>query len=241
MPIKQENWDGVTAPAIPSNWTVDTGLTTTAIFSGGITPTSSPNALTLAVGNNTPRFATWGTADTNNGDTTVQVNCNASGISNNLSFGLFLRCNVNAAIQSSSTFYRFFWGLNTNQAIITKVVAGVSTTLSALNVVSISAPLWYQITFTASGSTITASVQRMTDGFWLNSSGNFQSGQTNSNSATDSAITGAGFAGLLIQARTDFAYADDWLFENAAPVALTPYMKPIQSWIRGPLFTKVYG
>ena len=45
MPIATQNWDGVTAPAIPAGWNVDSNYTTTSTLGGGIVPISTPNVL----------------------------------------------------------------------------------------------------------------------------------------------------------------------------------------------------
>jgi len=62
--IKYENWDGVTAPAIPFGWSVSTPIVTTASPGGGIGPISSPNVLACPSQLSATNWAAvWGTVD----------------------------------------------------------------------------------------------------------------------------------------------------------------------------------
>jgi hypothetical protein len=212
MSLKFENWDGVTAPAIPTGWTADSPAATTSSLGGGDTPISSPNVVAVGPqGGGAPfRYVTWGTADSNGGDVSVTANFNADNSSDRLLYSVFARCNASAAVRASSTFYAWECDFVNNNSKIVKDVAGTVTGLSTIFPISLSPRVWYQVTFTLQGTSLTLAVQRLSDNKWLNSSGSFQSGQTNAHSITDFSISGAGYAGLALSARSDTAYADDW-------------------------------
>ena len=196
---------------------------TTATFLGGVTPTSSPNALKVgAQGGGTPlKYATWGTADTNGGDVSVQASFNASASTDQLIYALFARCNVSAAVLSTSTFYTWEMDLSNLNSKLIKTSSGVLSTLATVSSISLSALIWYTATLSLVGSQIAVSVQRSSDSKWLTSSGTWQTAAANVHSLTDSSITGSGYAGLAMSARSDTAYSDDWSLSAAtAPVTV---------------------
>ncbi len=215
--LKFENWDGVTAPAIPSGWTVNSPANTKSSLAGGIAPISSINVLgVVAQGGGAPtRFATWGTQDTNNGDVAVSAYFNNDANTDANVWGLFARCNVSAAVRSTSTFYWWNFDLVNLDSRIDKVVAGSLTNLSIINVSAWTVPQWYLATLRLVGSNLSASIQRLSDNFYLDATGTFVSGATTCNSATDSSITGVGYSGLTLQSRSDAAYSDNWTLETA--------------------------
>jgi hypothetical protein len=78
----------------------------------------------------------------------------------------------------------------------------VATTLTKVagtgSTPTITSGVTYSCTLDVAGTTIALRVQRSSDSNWLNSSGSWQSGQTNCLSATDSSITDAGRPGLWL-------------------------------------------
>lgn len=223
--IKLENFDGVTAPAVPSGWTFDASLVTTASFLGGVTPTSSPNtAAVIANAALTNFFGTFGTIDSVAGFVSVQANfnCSAAFASTPAVFGLTARSSVNAVVQASSTFY---WLKLTvaaaGQFQLLSVTAGTPTTLATVNSASLAAATWYQVLFTLNGTMLQASCQRLTDSLWLRADGSFGT-QTAAINLTDSSISGAGYAGFSLEAKTISSYCDDWSFNSLSAPAVPP-------------------
>lgn len=80
-----------------------------------------------------------------------------------------------------------------------KYVAGTLTKIAGTGVTpTITSGVTYRITLDMNGTTIAMRVQRQSDSNWLNSSGSWQSGQTNCLSVTDTDITAAGRPGFWL-------------------------------------------
>lgn len=220
MSLKFENWDGVTAPTVPSGWTVDSPLATASSFLGGISPTSSPNALVLSVaGNSTSRYATWGTTDGNSGNVSVQASFNTAANTDQITWSLFARSNASATNRSTSTFYLWQLDLTNLNSKVFKINGGVGATLGTVSSITLATQTWYQATFSLFGSAITLTLQRMSDSKWLTSAGAFQTSPAVAHTITDSSITGSGFAGLALAARSDTVYTDDWTLSSSSSAA----------------------
>jgi len=222
--ITSQNWDGVTPPAIPSGWTVSAGLVTTS--SG---QTSPPNSL----GSSSPTFsgttaAMWGTLDSNSGNVAVQSSLylGADGSANR--WGLFARADK-TPLSGSSMFYALWLA---NLASPSSPTLSISLTdhgiESALNgaTVPIGGPItggWYTAFLVISGSTLTGSLQRQSDGAWLTSNGTWGTSQANAISVLDSSLSGSGYAGVLLNGTlAGTMYSDDFVLSTAPnPVSLT--------------------
>lgn len=226
--IKSENWDGVTAPAIPSGWTVDTQLATTTTLS----PTSTPNSLGYLTPNNAVvPYATWATQDTNSGDVQVSATIRLATTSVEQDIWLFGRCNVVAANANDGTHTNYnviiSRGSGSPGLFLNKKVAGTTTHLATVAGASIFADATnYRLYLRCRGSSISAQCQRLSDSFWLNSSGVFvsdPSGATTAATATDTAITGAGYAGIGTYLATSAGSIglDDWLLESVVNATIS--------------------
>lgn len=204
-----ENWDGATPPAAPSGWTFGGGITTVAPGSSP-TPISGPNTLKRASGAIGTVAATWGTPDANSGNVAVMGTGQLfSGSTLNERFSVFARGSASSVNFSSSTFYEAqlkFSGFLT----LNSVVSGTSTAIGSSLAFTASTGEWYRMTLTCNGTTITITVQRVSDGFWLNSSGNFNSPAATAITRTDSSISGAGYAGWYAFAPSADIFGDDW-------------------------------
>lgn len=230
--IKDEKFDGVTAPTNPSGWTFASGFVTTSspTSSGGaITPTSSPNVLDLPNrSGNGQFFAIYGTIDPGNGDVSVQCNINASSVTHALAHGLVARASATSVSSSSGNYYLAVLDAFNQIAQLYKCSSGSQATIGPqLNNYNYYGDEWLQATLNVSGSspvTVALSVQDIGSGpnagLWLNSSGIWQSGATDAITYTDSSspITGVGYAGLVGQNRSDTGlYFDDWIFSTYSP------------------------
>lgn len=226
MSIHSENWDGVTPPAIPAGFNCDANLVTTATFAGGITPTSSPNALKQSGGSlNTNYCCTWATADSNSGNVTVQANCTwywSTSTPNSTIFGLCARGSAATLNFSSTSFYWFTFDFIVQQVAIQKVISGTATVLgSAVSMPTPARGTWYQLEATLNGTALSLAINRLSDNTWLNSSGSFVGGGATAISLTDGTLTSAGYAGLTggtnVSAGASDLYSDDWIFANVNP------------------------
>jgi hypothetical protein len=235
--IHYENWDNVTAPAIPSVWTVVSPLKTDSSPTAGISPLSSPNVLAAdSTGTSAHYPATYTLADSAGGNVLVYASFNAASTSSNQSFGIFARGSANPIVLGSSTFY---WAqLSTSGQVcrLYAVVAGTQTLLQSVNTGSTLADdAWYQLQLSCQQSTIAVSVVRGTDGYSLNPSGSFQAGSTVAIAVSDTSVRGSGFAGLTLQSWSDNAYTDEWYFYEYAALPQAPAVRalPILRAARG--------
>jgi hypothetical protein len=198
--IFSENWDGVTAPAIPAGFNQqDIDGFEIVTSTSGATPLSSPNILKLAGSSGLASFRTitFGTLDGAGGN--VQVTGtgqfgSGGGISNS-EFAVFARSNQSTTSYTSSTFYEFRVSGANAAFEINAFHAGTSTPIFSVATSELASGVFYEIQATLSGPTLQAVVTRLSDGFFLNmATGAFQAGSS-STTQTDSSITGEGFIG----------------------------------------------
>jgi hypothetical protein len=124
---------------------------------------------------------------------------------------------------------------------LVRVVNGTTTVLADLSSASWFSGNWVRVTLSVSGSQLQAQVYRTDTGQYLNSSGKWQSAATSALSVSDTAISGAGFAGV---GRAP-GYSGNIYFDNfsVTPLASTspgggttssgaPVIPQHYSWIR---------
>ncbi len=204
----------MTAPAIPAGWTVPVAMVTTTV---GATPISSPNMLFLASGQPVGVFiATWGTPDSNGGNVSVTGTGQQTVSFHPQEFSVVARGDSASLSYTGSTFYEAQFAFS-GQVSLNKVVAGVQTTISGPLSAAVATGAWYAVTLECNGSAISVAVQRLSDNFWLASSGGWQAGVTTAISVTDTSITGAGYAGWAATATLSSVFGDDWTFETVGP------------------------
>jgi len=222
MPSVTQNWDGVTAPAVPSTWNYTSGtFVTSSSLAGGLVPTSSPNAAAVTGGETTAtQYAGYESQDGNGGNVALQANFAAT--ANGTGF-LICRCTDSPANAGSSSYYDASININTKVVAIAVVNSGSPTTLVSLSASTLATDTWYTLFLVATLSSLSASVQRHSDGEWLNASGSFQVGQTTCLTTTDSSISGAGYFGLGLFAKLGSSYSDDFSEGPAPPQVGFPY------------------
>jgi hypothetical protein len=239
--IKAENWDGVTAPAVPTGWNVSANLATATG-----TVISAPNALALASGAGAAdNYATWGTADTSSGNVSVYALFYFTTlVGGGPGFGN--RCGVAArgstsSLNSSATTQYVGWlttdtaSASKGQLSISKFTSGTEFGLSAgvslAGANNVQAATWYLVRLDLNGSSLILSCQRQTDGYWCNSSGVFAAAAAAAVSITDTSITGSGYAGLAMNqgAVSQGLYSDNWELDTLLFGALPPpwYRQPV--------------
>lgn len=91
-----------------------------------------------------------------------------------------------------------------------RVTDGVTTTLAGVATKSYTSDLWLRVSLTVEGNHLQARVQRLDDGRWLNSLGEWQSDPAAALDAFDNGISGTGMVGL---ARPSL-YAGSLYFDN---------------------------
>ncbi len=99
---------------------------------------------------------------------------------------------------SVNTGYFFIWFRSTGTLRLYKYVAGSLSLIGTALAWAPATGVPYRLTLSMNGTALACRVQRISDGFWLTTagSGNYQSGQVDCITATDSAITAAGRAGF---------------------------------------------
>lgn len=228
MPIiKSETWDGVTAPAIPSGWTVDSPLVT----STANTPSSAPNALAYPIASGGSfGLATWGTADGHSGNVQLSstlrfVNSSGAGPQQ---LWLYARGSALATAANWGTASAYVLYVQRNgppDVNLYQRVGGTNTLLASLGTGTLLADATnYRFYLLCYGSTIQVRAQRLSDGLWLNSSAAWVADSTNSTialSVSNSAIAASsGYSGLgyyLPNTTGGDLWSDDFLLETSGP------------------------
>jgi hypothetical protein len=227
--IHAEDFDSLTPPAMPLDWNVGTGFTSTTVIDS-VTPTTSPNEVKWVDSTNGTYYATWGTAtDGNGGNCVVQCDVNTFGAtSTDLRLGVTARGSA-STLTSSTSNYAAWLDYDSLLVGISKQISGTETTLASHSV-SLASPGWYTLIFTLSGTSLQLEVQRQSDGYWLNSSGTFVSGQTTALTVTDSTLGSAGYAGVFAEqfGAGMTGFFDTWSFSTVgiAPSQPIPFTWP---------------
>ena len=184
--IHSESWDGVSAPALPGDWSFGVGnpLVTSASPTGGISPLSAPNVLgCLATVDNTHWPAIWQTPDSTGGNVLVVASFNAASTTSNQTYGLLARVS-GTAIDGGTSYY---WAqltpdrigfANPAHVLLYGVVSGTQTVLATVQSITISTDEWYTLSLDCQDSTIAVTLTRASDGYYLTSSGTWQADPT---------------------------------------------------------------
>lgn len=218
--ITSESFDGVTVPALPSGWVASADISTQASVSN-----SSPNALQNTV-DSTTKFAYYDGADDGNGG-----DAQASFVLIPVTIGTVVRAayslvRMTAPSTTVAGMTSYFTFVNTVSGLVTlgKFVSGSITNFSSITSGAI-AGLAFNIRpyCIAIGTTITARIQRLSDGNWLDSAGVWQPTVQDHIAHTDASISGVGKAGIGMQRgdSSDLHFIDDFVFETAPVVTAT--------------------
>lgn len=225
-----ENWDGVTAPAVPAGWNADPLYATSTAHRY-----TTPNALKL--GTVTPGvvyYATNSAMDSGGGavvDVTslVYIDNIAEDAQNYI--GPTFRCSA-ATMDNSST--SCYWvRLYINPSTVSPYLSFASVVNGSVNDVFIVTDVsnglvvgtWYSIRVTSGGGDLfNVSVTRMTDGYTLDPDGAFVSTPSVAiENLHATAIPSGGYYGVAASAATtDLAYFDDFLVNASMPTIVWP-------------------
>lgn len=221
--ITSQNWDSVTAPALPSGWTYGTGFATTT--TGPLPVPSSPNMLVGPGILNADQVAFFNTSDSVNGDVivTAKFAMQGSGAGGTPSArGSVCARGTNLNNAGTRTAYIAELDFLNNTAKLISVVSGTAATIVTFSAAFYGAygpgATWFTLRLQCDGSALAVSIQ--TDGGqWLQPNGTWGATPLNCITATDGSVTGAGKAGLILydansETYSYNVYTDDFLFES---------------------------
>jgi hypothetical protein len=223
--VKTENWDGVSAPSIPSGW-VTTG---TSVVTSTSNPRSSPNVLAYPSGTTGQSTTIWGVQpDGIVADSIVSSYLYAnSALTAKLNFQLYSRYSGSSGASTplgSANCYVAIVVFNNGGAsglILDKFVGGSETVL--VGPVFPSAFVtgqYYKLVLSCIGTTISVQAQRDSDSKWLDNTGTWVtdvSGLTTCASVTDSSVSQSGYSGVgwFTSATTNGqGQWDDWVLQD---------------------------
>jgi hypothetical protein len=196
-----QNFDGVSAPNLPTGWTYGVSLVTTAS-----TNFSAPNSLTMSGGiSHEIDMAVYSTTDTS--ATSWTISCVVSLTQSNSYAG---PC-WNSSSDGSTCYYGKIAYSSTGSAQYVEIIKRVSSSETILATIQpgvsfLTSGRWY--TFAMSGSqsgatmTMTATVVDSTNGYYLTSSGTWQAGATNAFSLSDGSGVTPNYFGVALSSAT---------------------------------------
>ena len=196
--LVSENFDGVTAPALPSGWTFNGSWATNSTVA-----LSAPNSL-VENDLSTVDIATYNTIAPV-ADITVSASILTGIVDNTSNQEAFVAARFNSQTFAGSSGYLagLLLGVSDVPHDGIQLLKRVSGSNSSLGTViptgsnSFAANVWYAITLQCVGSTISVMCQRSTDSKYLTSGGTWQSSTTTCISVTDSSVSAAGYVGLV--------------------------------------------
>jgi hypothetical protein len=217
--IFSENWDGVTAPALPANWTASaTGITSTTNSTSGV------NSFEAQIISTAYTTATFNTVDPNNGDVVVETKVLFSGTANVPQLAGVLARGTGITYGNTTTGHGnsyhggIFYQGAPHAVQIQKSIGGTLTVLATLATTAFQQNVWYRIFLKCVGTSLSLKVRQENNGAWLNASGVFVFTEQACLSVTDSAVTGAGLTGTWTYtngAGAGIIYLDDFAVYNA--------------------------
>lgn len=207
-PYKQD-WDGVTAPALPSDWsTLGLPLPPQTSSSPPVAAESSPNVIIGTTNTSSgAQIIYLDTVDSSGGNVLVQADFAVlSGVGWGQLFGRV--SNISGFMFVTGTwpsayFVELFIDAGAGTAefvLIAYYVDGsghdVGSTLGTLGGVSISAGAYYTLSLLCDDSSIAVWVQRKSDGFWLQPTATWGAGFAAAIAVTDLWVEGSGLAAI---------------------------------------------
>lgn len=214
--IHTDNFDGVTAPALPSGWICGAApgsvyQTETAAFN------SAPNGVkNQYLSNNTLMY--WNTDDDGNGgdaQASAWFRVGAIGASG-LEAYVLCRLTTAAINFTGCTGYVASLDFGTGAVRLARCSGGGLTNLQTVTVSLSSAPESYLLFCRCVGTNIIARVQRLSDSKWLDSAGVWQTGAHDCINLVNAAVSGAGKSGvaLFLDDAGSSLVLDDFVFET---------------------------
>jgi hypothetical protein len=200
--VLQESFDATSVGALPSGWTQWTSNGSTSFAVSKAQPENGAAGLASSGASNVTARSWQTTSQPANVQVSADVFVNALTGSQVMVRG----SNLNS---SSSTYYALTIRRGLYAQLI-RVVNGKTTVLADITSTSWFEGSWARLTLTVNGNQLQAQIYRPDTGKYLNASGQWQSASATMFSVTDSAITGAGYAGVGRIA----GYAGNIYFDN---------------------------
>ncbi len=219
---KTENWDSVTAPAIPSGWNVSNA----AVVTETLQKYSGANALGLNSGGaGTKYYCTYGTDDGSSTNSTAVTVIGTAQIlfgvvgPGSYKTGLHFRGSASTLDNSStSTYVAYIDSDNTGAATfnLAKIVSGTLTTLgSAVTIPTNMNGGWYSITasgtFGGGANSFSLYLQRISDSYYLTSGGAWAAPMAAAITSSNYDLTTGPYHGTFLSSQSGAnVYSDDW-------------------------------
>ena len=214
-----------------AGWNLQSQVQLTVVGSGAYSPT---HALRLVGGaNGTRYFGTWGTQDGRTGNVSITGHVKLAYVNPvvgaSADAGLTFRGSASSLNNTDTSFYmvRVLSVFNGVASLrLSRTVNGSMTNLATLNVPDgFDQASYFEITALVTGTSsaaIAITVKRISDGFYLASSGNWQLAAGTAMNFTDSTapLTGSSYHGYVFNANSNFTLEADDFTINAA--TLTP-------------------
>ena len=219
--IATQNFDAVTAPALPTNMTFGSGYVTTASFTGG----SAPNCLSynLTLGTQSPVY--FNAQDGNSGNASLGGTWFVTGSGTQYAV-MTLRTQANPSNPTTRTGYQLnmLTGPAFNCIQLNRQNAGTGSNLLFQGTGLFANGVAYKSLFTANGAVLTLQIQRLSDSNYLVGT-TWQAGAGNVFSVTDTSPLPQtqGYAGVewYTASGVSGAYWDNLTFTALSPAGLT--------------------
>lgn len=240
-----ENWNTVTAPAIPAGWNVDTPFVTSTTYYF-----SSPNSLKLGTVTSSTRYYATSTADDTGGGSLVNMTGlvyfeSAVSSGDAAAGGPMFRCSASTMDNSSTSCYWAYVAVNTSGTgyylYFSKIVNGTVTILASVRNADggLANGQWYAINVVSSSpSVFNVNLSRMSDGWTMNSSGFFVSSSTSAISGfSNTDIASGDFYGYAGSSSTISGSANDKVYFDDLQVNALPFSMSVRP--RDPIIVRV--
>ena len=241
MSVYTQNWDGVAPGGTPASWTLDTPLAVSGpAWPVGFNPTSPTQCLKMIGTGVTISYATYGVNDGSGGNVDVWANFNTYSIGGTaILWGVFGRGSSNDLGTGTPSYYAAQVDPLGNTGALVKMVSGSITTVqsSGLPAGGLTSDAWYTLHLSLGGSTLTMSLMRISDGYWLTAAPAWQSTQTSFLTATDTSIATSGTTGLYLESYGATSYSDDFNSTSGSGFPARPCIVPVPfGWYPANLF-----
>lgn len=220
-----EDFDYVTAPAMPSDWTASSGLVTSTTRS-----ISASNSL-LDSGGGVPRGLGYTTGDSLGGQVLaayLDVWLTGTPSSGTIYGGIAFRCSTTSVGSTAINRYYVYLASDADVGDYVSFERDNGTTLATA--ITVGAGLtagWYRIGLTAVGSTFTAYFRKRSNGNYLSSGGTFGSSFANAFSLTNTVYSSGTYFGVISQsAGGQSVYLDSFEYTSADPATGTTIIFP---------------
>ena len=239
-----QNWDGVTAPAIPAGWNADAALVTSSAQSR-----SSPNSLFLNDTGGSKKYCTYATSSGDDfaiGNLTVAVKEIVTAGAEEYKAGVAYRASSATISDASGVYYWAYLHYNFSGGAprikLASVNNGTVTDFGNVQASFDPGSTWYLINAICNGTSHQVSFQRTSDNYYLNSSGTFVSSLAYViGPVTNATISTGNYCGVVASGtpNANRVYMDDFAAVSQAPNQVIPH--PIYVPVPRRFYTEDWG